>query len=595
VALMPGISLIVNIDPIERSFNILKYEEGFQVNKIIEKKGFNLCYSGFEGYPIFQYLENDFKIIMEGFIYNQSKDEIKEALMNIAKCYVNNKDYREILRQFILKSDGEFIVLIYFPKIGHFLLFNDRWGQLPCYLYHKKDTIIISREVKFILSYLPEIKYNKLALAQYLILRYPLDYRTIFDEIYRIKPCNLLLYQDDVLFTTDIIKLSFQSNHKKLQPKQHYVMKAKDLLFTSIKNRLNTFNDYETKIVDISGGYDSRAVLATIHHLGNKVTPVTISIITGDESHIASQVANTLGYEITHLKPTRDLSFPFIQNVLYKTDGFINGLTAIGGYQDRALVKKHLSNSPIINFMGLGAENFKSNEPLKHPKKFFKTMLDVVSTDIISLSLIKTSCDCLGLKESELINYWNKVFDSTYNEPLINEKVMHYYFDYTNMFVNEGIDRVRIHAWPVCPWMSSELISLALKKIPRKYCDRQFLEQLVHTINPEVSFSRIPHWPPDKLPKSRLYKFIKNHRFSIILTKKYLKRRWRKKAKKDLQRISMEEEILRLYEATETIKEYFSKEGVIRFCKIEYGQSNWYLWQLISLFLYINVIESKFK
>ena len=57
---------------------------------------------------------------------------------------------------------------------------------------------------------------------------------------------------------------------------------------------------FSSVTVDISGGYDSRAILATVSQFDKSVKANTIALITGDESETAMDVAEACGVEIIH-------------------------------------------------------------------------------------------------------------------------------------------------------------------------------------------------------------------------------------------------------------------------------------------------------
>lgn len=588
---MPGISIVYGTELKEESFDALKYEEHILVKKILTTKSFSLIFSGFEGYPYFRYFTKTFSIFLEGIIYNLSSKDLKEALSQIAQIYLEKGNYKEIIKKFVLKSCGDFIGLIYFPNKEEFLLFNDQWGRLPCFYFKDSDKIMISREIKFILHYIPKIRYNRIALIEYLTVRYPLGNKTIFENIRRLIPGHLISYNKDEFTCTEIVGLNFEKLPQKSLSKKYFVEKGKNLLFSSTKDRLDKLKEFKI-VIDLSGGYDTRAVFSAAFQVDKMIIPISIKLITGDESEVATQVAKVYGVDILRIQPKHDLSYPVVQDILYITDGFLYGYAAASGYQNR----KHLRNQfkePIANFMGFGGEF------LRHPKKFkpfHKTMLDVIIIDsfplYISQTIIKSSCRCLGVEEKEIFDFWTKFYNSTYKESRMEDKVAHYYFDYYNLYVGQGEDRARIYVWTVNPMMSSEWLKLATKEIPWNFCDYNFFEQLLSTIDPNIAVSKIPIWG-SVFKRTRIYKFITSHKFSINLGKKYLRRKWKKMVKNDSQRKLMIEKILELYDTTESIQTYFHKDGVVNFCETEYGPNYWFLWKLLSLFLYINTVETR--
>ena len=211
-------------------------------------------------------------------------------------------------------------------------------------------------------------------------------------------------------------------------------------------------------------------------------------MVTGDESSVATRVAKACGLKAILLKPNRDLSTSAMQDVLYKTDGFIDGWVATPSYQDTEELTR-LVKEPVAEFMGFGGEF------LRHPLKkqaYFKDMLDVIYSAVPSTTLIKSMCRCLGLREPEVYDFWREFFNLTYKEVKIEDKVMRFYFDYYNLYVGEGEDRRRIYLWPVNPMMSSEWLSFSTKEVPRDMIGYELFEKIKIPImkpSPAVPYS----------------------------------------------------------------------------------------------------------
>jgi hypothetical protein len=596
---MPGLSIVYGTDLIEESLSSLVHHPNIMVKKdVLGKKSF-VVQSGFEGYPFFQYKNNDFTIFLEGIIYNLSIEGITDNLSRIARSYLEKLNYKDEITKFISSCCGEFIVLIHIVKTGDFLLFNDQWGRLPFFWYMKDNALVLSRELKFILHYIPKIYYNKMALLEYLALRYPLGNRTIFQDIFRFSPGHLVVHSGNHFSFEEAVSLNFKLECSKPESRKYYAEKARNILFSSTKNRLNKLQVFNSKVVDVSGGYDTRAVLAAVSQLDKNIIPVTINLITGDESSVAIRVAKACGLEAVLLKPNRDLSTSARQDVLYKTDGFIDGWVATPIYQDTEELIRQVKE-PVAEFMGFGGEF------LRHPLKkqaYFKNMLDVMFFAVPSNTLIKSICLCLGLRETEIYDFWRKFFNSTYKEVKIEDKVMHFYFDYYTLYVGEGEDRRRIHLWPVNPMMSSEWLSFSTKEVPRDVIGYELFEEILCGINPLIAVSEIPIWGK-KSWKQGIFSAITHSAAiqKVMLFPKTIRklkrliqrRRWKKIAKTDSKRKTMINEIEQLYQDTRIIRNYFDMESIVKFYQTEFGPDNLFLRLLHSVFLYMNKIEFAF-
>ena len=402
-----------------------------------------------------------------------------------------------------------------------------------------------------------------------------------------------MIYENQILLEEEILSLHFTYEPLNLDLKEDYVQEAKKILTESTKSQLSKLNQY-IKCSDLSGGYDSRMVYSITHQLDNSVKPISVDLITGSEKNIAERIAKVYNDNLIIIQPERKFDFKSIQILLYKTDGLVDGRITAGCYPNRQFLRKKFPE-PIANFMGFGGEF------LRHPKKqkrFHKNILDIIEIDSFPLYISKTSiksfCACLNLNEKEIKRYWLDFFQSNYKENRIEDIIVHYYFEYYRIFVGQGEDRSRKHIWTVDPMMSNDWLIFATKKIPRNYCDYQFFDDLLNNIDLNISANNIPIFGSN-FKKTKLYNFIISNKFLINTGKIYTKLKWKIKLSKDNERKEMKDEILRLYNDSKSIQKYFNLKEVINFTKREFGPNNWFIWQLLSLFLYMNAIEEKFE
>lgn len=585
---MPGLSLVYGTNLLNKSVSSLKHHSNISIKKEIIDEKFYIIKSGFDGYPFFNFTTDAFNISLEGFVYNLSTEEIMNQLLDIGLSYLNKLDYKNKIRQFMLASDGEYIVFIRFTEKGSFLVFNDQWGRLPFFWFNENKVSILSRELKFILPYLPKIQFNKIALLEYLVLKYPLGDGTIFESVFRLLPGHLIVCEKNRFFCEEVVSLNFDFNplSKETQTIKFYAEKAKKILFESLTNRLEKMTGY-TIAIDISGGYDSRAVLSATSQLTKDFIPITIDLITGNEISIAVQVVETLKLNVLSIKPKRDFSPEAMREILFKTDGFIDGWLATACYQDAEEIDKNLK-PPIAEFGGFGGGLLR--HPLK-PKRYYKNAVDIINDNADSNTLIKNSCKCLKLARNELNNYWSKFFSENYHEKEITDIVTHYYFDYDHLYVGAGEDRRRIHFWPVHPMLSSQWLYFSTKQVPKQILNFELFQELLFVIDPKIAITKIPIWTKNsKKLNIRIPKAIATRKMYRKLMRFYIKTIMKRAMRSDSNTKRIIDEIKMLYQETPTIRRYFDQEAVKQFIRTELLS----LKQLHSIFMYINKIESLF-
>jgi hypothetical protein len=585
---MPGINIVINEKIKQTSIEELKYEPHIKTDQIINDEFFSFVFSGFSGYPTTRYDFPHYLVYIEGLIYNKDDDDIKQQLKALADHYLENNDFIKNIRNFVESSDGDYLILIYFKGLREFMLFNDRWGKLPCFYYNYDRKLVISRELKFILHYCKEIELDKESIIEYLVLRFPFGGKTVFKNIFTLKPGHLIVYNKE---EKHIIPISTPKFKKETEPLSwdESISKAKCLLLESIKARFDKLTSFKTLVVDISGGYDSRCIFAAAATLDQEITPTTISLITGDESEVAKKVSTALGYDMHYLRPTHDLSYSTMKEILAKTDGFINGETATSCYQNKQLVYDTF-DIPIAEFEGFGGDY------VRHPKRirsYYNGLVDVVY-DTISLSLIKNVCFCLDYDEKKIKKYWKEFFEKNYVEEDFEDQILHYYFDYQNLYVGKGEDRDRRFLWTINPMTSNKWLDFALNKIPRHYRSYKFLADLIDNINPKVSVQAIPPFNDiDRSLKGKIISKFKNQKTLRNFGKRISHLRYKRILSSDPKRISMKNEIMRIYQECKLVNETFNENGINRFINSEFSKDNAYLLQMLSLFLYLEAVQEK--
>jgi len=148
--------------------------------------------------PVFS---NDGNVVLvqNGEIYNYI--EIREELLALGHNFKTESDtevllesYLEWGEKFIEKINGMFAIAILDKSKNILLLYRDRLGVKPLYLYQDGSSFLFSSEIKSFLQYKEFIdEINKQAICDYLVLNYiPLP-STIFRKVKHILPGSYML------------------------------------------------------------------------------------------------------------------------------------------------------------------------------------------------------------------------------------------------------------------------------------------------------------------------------------------------------------------------------------------------------------------
>lgn len=506
---MPGVSLIykkkLDQSLISDSLADLKHERNYKVQKLIENDNFIFSFSGYEGYPNQYFEDDDHVIFVEGLIYNKSDSEIERLLKAISKSYIENDGGKNAVKEFIDSSDGDFIVVIYFKQIDRLVIFNDRWGRLPSYWYCDDDMFIFSRELSFILKFIPCIQFDKVSMVEFLIFEYTLGDRTLIKNIHRVSPsCMFSLTPSGDKPKVDVEKLfdvNLEESPTKLS-KNGCIERCRDLFFQSTNYRINKAREKNYKITaDLSGGFDSRIVLAGLCRFNAEADYYTNSLVTGDQSEWAERVAALYNKKPIRIVASHDINYSDMSKITYITDCTVNGWAALSCYNDSLERTKHVKDVSV-RFMGFGSDFMR--KPYK-VRGGYKTLADMLKDGyFVNYIKIEHACSITKLDEETFYNHLTAYFNE-YPEPTLGNKVKHLYFEYQNNLVNAGENRHRLHFWTVQPKWSKDLFSFETKCIPVKYTGHDLFIGFIRAIDPILLDAPIYPYNVKLNPKMSLY------------------------------------------------------------------------------------------
>lgn len=606
---MPGISFIYKSDLLDTSqindcLADLKHEQNYKVQKIFSNTNFVSVFSGNEEYPKQYFEDSEVAIFVEGLIYNKNDHEIEKLLRNISKSYMADNDFGKLITEFIGDCDGDFIILMWFKKSNEFIIFNDRWGRLPSYYYQSGDMFIFSRELKFILHFIPVIEFDKMAMAEFLTLQYTLGSKTLIKNIHRLSPSSMFhLVSSPGQLRVDHAKL-LEVNFEEIQTgmsKDECVERCRELFLHSTNDRLTKLRERKYRITsDLSGGLDSRTVLAGLCKCDAEVDCYTNYRIMRDESEYASKIAAMYNRKLIQVSASNNMNYADMRRITYMTDCTVDVWTALLTYNE-SLERTKLVQGSSTRFMGFGGEFLR--HPYKEPSGY-STLVDTLRDGyFIRCINMEQACSLLGLEHEAFFEQLASYFDN-YTEATLRDKVKHLYFEYYNNLVNLGENRHRLHFWTVESLWSKDLLDFATRYIPRSYIGLDFYRRFMRSIDtnlltiPAYSFGirlnsrvnlHIAHllgYAKDWLNTNRhtnTYKHLAKFSFKVY---NYI---YCLKSKPSPQ---LRQGLLENYLNLGATCAYLDKSNVVKFIKEEKNKEK--LYQLLTLILYFREIESRF-
>lgn len=269
--------------------------------------------------------DNRFYSWLEGEFYNQDELKVKhdvvagndnELLLNI---YRKTKSF-----DFLRNIDGYYAAVVYDKVQGIIYLITDRYGFKPLYWGLVNGSFVWSSELKGFLAHTDfKIRISPAAVAEFFEIGYLLENKTWFDGVELMPPSAVLTFKigdckvDISHYWTWCEIKPFKKNLRE----NDLIEELGDLFVKAVQTRIKR----EDKIgLTLSGGLDSRAILAAIPEGFSPVHAFTFGQEGCDDISIAARVSaiKEVTHHVLYLEPANWL-YPRIAGV-WKTDGLLN-------------------------------------------------------------------------------------------------------------------------------------------------------------------------------------------------------------------------------------------------------------------------------
>lgn len=568
------------------------------VEELWNSETFRVGFSGHGGYPKRLVVRDDRLILLEGAVYDRSSADVDAALGRLAESFDKGDPLDDQIRDFMRGSDGDFIVVLYSSRRGEFIVFNDRWGRLPCYLCRTGLGVAVSRSVAALLHTLTDIRFDRVAMAEFLMIGHVLGQKTLVRGIERLPPASVVhasigaeVPKADVRVLLETV-FSSQSGASEAEA----VERCADTFLRGLGDRVKFFRDLGWRITaDVTGGRDSRAIYAGLSRLGEDAEFYSDDLQGSSEREYLPALEAVYGKKVTLQRmeePTRD--YGVLSKLTYLTDCTVNGCTAWQA-DYKATERRRLVGGTAIRMMGFGGEFIRT----VHKSPYgYRSMAELVRDDFhFFLFRRRDVAELLGLNEKELTRCLVGYFDG-YPEQELPNQLKHLYFEYYNTVVNAGENRQRRHFWTVVPLWSKGLLDYEMTCLPtsmltRAFFDR-FLERIderattapffrrgaVHGSSRDIAFDQL---------KNRLRRLI--HGRFVLTTVRALRAAWAGEHRKAKRRSQIDDEILSRITPGAPARLYFDASSVSRVVARRTRQAK--KDYLLTLLMYLDEIDRR--
>lgn len=530
---MPGISLICHTykpdlsDATTKRDDVLKcldsaiYDESYVKNVLLHKDSYLVAYTGYRGYPIEIFENDNFWSCIEGKIYKKDTSHRRNQITDLFEWLSNNHwtEQKNKIIDWLLKTDGDFIIVLLDKSTNDLFLLNDLLGRLPLYYYVDQTGIILSREFQFVSKIIGEKnnKFDKMAIAQYLLFGFVLGNRTFLSNVQRIEPATLVKINQGKVSLNKLYSFNFDNKRYRDDDVNRSAKNLASLFCEACKNRASSNNK---NIVSLSGGFDSRSIVTCFHKNKIPCLAVTHAVpgwnsVTGNSSEgkIAEEITSQLNVDWHYyglFEPTIEDTSLLLRT---KHGSSYLGYSFMIPFLE-SLRKKY--GSGLTFFKGEGGD---VTLPNMLPSNKFHSTDDVVEHIINregGMFTLSEVSEIVKIAENEIL-YGIKDIVSMYPEKNLAQKFVHFtIFEAGFKCVFEIEDMKRFFFWSVSPYYSAPFFNYAMNCNDsiksHSALQRQFLLQLSPAVaaikNADCNCSIISK-------KYRLYHFM------ISLTYKY--------------------------------------------------------------------------
>lgn len=242
---------------------------------------------------------------LKGNIFFKNKllnPEKLAELMYPLICRENESQEKEI-EDFLKQLNGQFAVII--ETRDKIICVLDRLRSIPLFYSITKSGFILSDDAYYLKNKFNQNPNEKNA-AEFMIAGYVTGNETLFDEIKQMRGAEFLIYHKKKNDLENFFYFRFlHGDYYKLSENELY--EILDQTFINVFSRLveTTVKQGKTAVVPLSGGLDSRIIVAMLKRLGvEDVICVSYGRKGNRESVISKKIAKTLGYKWIFVEQT---------------------------------------------------------------------------------------------------------------------------------------------------------------------------------------------------------------------------------------------------------------------------------------------------
>jgi len=192
---------------------------------------------------------NNIQIVYYGEIYNENIQSFSQFLIKI---------YDEGKLERLKEVNGFFIVAIYDTSKEKLTIINDRHGLIKLYYYYDENLLCFAPKIKPLLGLASNKILRGESIADFFLFGYLLGDSTFFSQIMQLRPGSILEISNWNMKLTRYYDYEY-AEIPEAKPREELIDELHTLWQNAVERRIKM---HESIIIPLSGGLDSRAILA---------------------------------------------------------------------------------------------------------------------------------------------------------------------------------------------------------------------------------------------------------------------------------------------------------------------------------------------